>query len=75
MQGFGRESEGKRQLGRLRRRWEDSIKLEHKELEWQGGIGYSWLNVVDAAKRLRVPLYGAGEKKKKKEYRSTVSVA
>jgi hypothetical protein len=75
MQGFGRESDGKRPLGRLRRRWEDSIKLEHKEPEWQGGIGYSWLNVVDAAKRLLVPLYGAGEKKNKKEYRSTVSVA
>ena len=33
MQGFGGESEGKRPLGRLRRRWENSIKLQHKELE------------------------------------------
>jgi hypothetical protein len=44
-------------------------------MEWQGGIRYSWQNVADTAKRLRFPLYGAGEKKKKKEYRSTVSVA
>ena len=45
MQGFGGESEGKRPLGRISRRWKASIKLQH-ELEWQGGIRYSWLNVV-----------------------------
>jgi len=33
------------------------------------------LNVVDAANRLRFPLYGAGEKKKEKKYRITVSMA
>jgi hypothetical protein len=66
MQGFGGESEGKRPLGRLRRRWEDGIQLQYKELEWQGGIRYGWLKVLYAAKRLRFPLYGAGEKKKKK---------
>ena len=76
MQGFGCESGGKRPLGRLRSRGESSMKLQDKELEWQGGIRYSWLNVIDAAKRFRFPLYGASEKKKKKKkYRSTVSVA
>ena len=49
MQGFGGENEGKRPLGRLRHRWEDSIKLE-----WQGGIKYSWLNVVRRGKETSV---------------------
>jgi hypothetical protein len=27
--------EGKRPLGRLRRRWEDNIKLDLQEVEWE----------------------------------------
>jgi len=37
IEGFGREFEGKRQLRRPRVRWEDNIKLEHKEIGmWPG---------------------------------------
>jgi hypothetical protein len=28
--------EGKRPLGRLRRRWVDNIKIDVKEIEWDG---------------------------------------
>jgi hypothetical protein len=36
--------EGKRPLGRPRRRWEDGIKMDLRESGW-GGVwsGYSWL--------------------------------
>jgi len=38
--GFGREFEGKRQLRRPRGRWEDNIKMEHKEIGmWPGLLG------------------------------------
>jgi hypothetical protein len=29
--------EGKRQLGRSRRRWENNIKIDHREI-WYGGV-------------------------------------
>jgi hypothetical protein len=32
-------SEGKRQLGRCRRRWEDNIKIDLREIEWGGMYG------------------------------------
>jgi len=32
IQGFGGETEGKRPLGRSRRRWEDNIKLDLQEV-------------------------------------------
>jgi hypothetical protein len=28
--------EGKRPLGRLRRRWVDNIKMDHREIGWDG---------------------------------------
>jgi len=31
-----RKCEGKRSLGKLRRRWEENIKLDFKELDWEG---------------------------------------
>jgi hypothetical protein len=31
--------EGKRQLGRPRRRWEDGIKMDLREIGWGGGCG------------------------------------
>jgi len=34
--------EGKRQLGRSRRRWEDNIKMDLQEVVW----GMDWLNVT-----------------------------
>jgi len=32
----GRKSEGKRPLGKRRRRWEDNIRLYLKEIGWEG---------------------------------------
>jgi len=36
MFGFGGKPEGKRLLGRPRRRWEDNIKMDLKEVGWRG---------------------------------------
>ena len=54
--------EGRRPLGRLRRRWEDNIKMDLREVGW-GGM--DWINVaqdrdrqrgvVNTARNLRVP--------------------
>jgi hypothetical protein len=38
-------SEGKRPLGRPRRRWEDNIKLDLREMGSMGHIGFSWLRI------------------------------
>jgi hypothetical protein len=35
--------EGKRQLGRPRRRWEDNIKMDPTEIEW-GSL--DWMNLA-----------------------------
>ena len=43
-QGFGGEAEGKRPLGRPRRRWEDNIKMCRKWEEVMG-TGWSWLRI------------------------------
>ena len=44
--------EGKRPLGRPRRKWEDNIKMDVKKIEWifrklEGvvGTGWSWLRI------------------------------
>jgi hypothetical protein len=37
--------EGKRLLGRPRRRWEDNIKMDLKEIGFDGAIGFSWLRI------------------------------
>jgi hypothetical protein len=37
--------EGKRPLGRSRRRWEDNIKWIFRKLEGVVGIGWSWLRI------------------------------
>ena len=34
--------EGKRPLGKLRRRWEDNIKMDLQELGYGGWTGSSW---------------------------------
>jgi hypothetical protein len=36
---------GKRQLGRRRRRWEDNIKLDLREIGIDGGTEFSWLKI------------------------------
>ena len=48
MQGFGGESEGRR-LGRPRRRWEDTIKMDLREM----GGGEDWMELVRDRNRWR----------------------
>ncbi|KAJ4430976.1 hypothetical protein ANN_19569 [Periplaneta americana] len=59
---LGGRPEGKRPLGRARRRWEDNIKMDLREVEY---VGRDWINLaqdrdrwrayVRAAMNLRVP--------------------
>ena len=37
--------EGKRPLGRPRRRWEDNIKINLQEVRGVVGTGWSWLRI------------------------------
>jgi hypothetical protein len=54
--------EGKRPLGRLRRRWVDNIKIDLLEIGW-GGVDWiglaqgmdKWRALVNAVMNLRVP--------------------
>jgi hypothetical protein len=54
--------EGRIPLGRPRRRWEDNIKMDLREVEW-GGMDWinlaqdrdRWRAVVNAVMNLRVP--------------------
>jgi hypothetical protein len=54
--------EGKRQLERHRRRWEDNIKMDLKEIEW-GGMDWvdlaedrdQWRALVNTVMKLWVP--------------------
>jgi len=56
------EPEGKRLLGRPRRRWEDNIKMDFQEVGW-AGMGWidlaqdrdRWRAVVNVVMNLRVP--------------------
>jgi hypothetical protein len=38
-----RRPEGKKALERQRRRWEDNIKMDFKEVEWQAWAKFIWL--------------------------------
>jgi hypothetical protein len=52
------KSEGKRPLGRPRRRWEDNIKMDLQEVGSEVWTGLSWLRIetlVNAVMNLRVP--------------------
>jgi hypothetical protein len=57
-----REPEGKKLLGRPRRRWEDNIKMDLKEIGW-GGIDWvhlaqdrdRWKALVNTVMKLLVP--------------------
>jgi hypothetical protein len=54
--------EGKRPLGRLRRKWVDNIKMDHRELGW-GGMDWidlaqekdRWRDLVNTIVNLRIP--------------------
>jgi hypothetical protein len=37
--------EGNRPLGKPRRRWEDNIKVDLQEVEWELWTGSSWLRI------------------------------
>jgi hypothetical protein len=45
------KSEGKRPLGRPRRRWEDNIKINFQEVRWGGGI--DWIDLAQDWERWR----------------------
>jgi hypothetical protein len=54
--------EGKRPLGRPRRRWEDNIKIYFKNIVWEGFNWIDlalepdkWLAVLDGVTKLRFP--------------------
>jgi hypothetical protein len=46
--------EGKRQLGRPRRRWEDGIRMDLREIGLGVWIGFDWRAVVSEVMNLRV---------------------
>jgi hypothetical protein len=46
--------EGRRPLGRPRRRWEDNIKMDLREVGW-GGI--DWINLAQDRDRWRAVVY------------------
>jgi hypothetical protein len=57
-----RKPEGKRPLGRLRRRWEDNVRMDLQEVgcgcdDWIGLAqdSYRWRTLVSAVTNLRVP--------------------
>jgi hypothetical protein len=54
--------EGKRPLGRPRRRWEDNIRMDLREIGWGGMVWIDlaqdreqWRTLVNTAMNLRVP--------------------
>ena len=46
------KTEGKRPMGRPRRRWEDNIKMDLQEVGGVVGTGWSWLRVGTGAGHL-----------------------
>jgi hypothetical protein len=36
---------GKRPLGKLRRRWEDGIRIDLREIGWGVWSGFTWLRI------------------------------
>jgi hypothetical protein len=46
VQGFGEKARRKKPLARQRRRWEDGIKMDLREIGWGGGwSGFTWLRI------------------------------
>jgi hypothetical protein len=50
--------EGKRPLGRPRRRWEDNIKLDLQEVGGVMGTGWSWLRIGTGGGHFTVMNFG-----------------
>jgi hypothetical protein len=64
VQGFVGKPEGRRRLGKPRRRWEDNIKIDLRKVGWKGidlidlaQDRDSWRAVVNAVMNLRVQQY------------------
>jgi hypothetical protein len=47
------KSEGKKLLGKRRSRWEDSIKMDLKEMGFEGIAGFMWLMIEASGGLLR----------------------
>jgi hypothetical protein len=45
VQGFGGKARRKRPLERPRRRWEDGIKMDLREIVWAVWSGFTWLRI------------------------------
>jgi hypothetical protein len=45
VQGFGGKTEGERQLGRPRPRWKYNIKIDLKEIRWDGMAWIVWVRI------------------------------
>jgi hypothetical protein len=43
--GFGGKARRKKPVGRPRRRWEDGIKMDLKEIGWGVWSGFTWLRI------------------------------
>jgi hypothetical protein len=43
--GLVGEPEGKRPLGRPRRRWENGTRMDFREIGWGVWIGFDWLRI------------------------------
>jgi hypothetical protein len=39
------KAEGRKPLGRPRRRWEDDIKVDFREVGWGAWTGFIWLRI------------------------------
>jgi hypothetical protein len=50
VQGFGGKAEGKRLLGRPKRRWEDVIRMYLREIGW---VSEQWIHLAQDRNRLR----------------------
>jgi hypothetical protein len=49
------KSEGKRPLGRQMYRWVDNIKMDLREIGWDGSDRDQWRALVNTVMNLRVP--------------------
>jgi hypothetical protein len=45
MKVYAGKQEGKRPLGRLKRRWEDGIRMDLAEIGWDVWSGSSWFRI------------------------------
>jgi hypothetical protein len=48
------KAEGKRSLGRPKRRWENGIRMDLREIGWGVWIGFDWLRIRTGGELLRM---------------------